>query len=301
MLCTSALLTRAHSRITRERFLLKERALSRLSGGPVLRILFSRQDGWEAMIRRGFAHTRHALEFGELTGRDFSRYDLVVPLTVADTLVLGTQRHALAHNPLPIPDARCVHLCNDKYLLNRELSALGFAQFVPTMLDEPAPPFVLKARVAENSERCYIIGDTTDQARHQALIGNEEYFCQRLVPGRSEFAAHMLVAGGRLVTETTVEYVSDRPVFIKAGATFLGKKIGRCAFAPLFEHMLAVIGFEGLCCINYKVANDRPMLLEINPRFGGSLAPLFFAFIRHMPAARKLAAAAQGSRDRRTA
>lgn len=300
MSSVSAMLTRLHGRFTRESFFARERLLSRVAGGPPLRILFSRQDGWEPMIRRGFAHTPHRLEFGELAGRDFSRHDLVVPLTVADTLLLAGQRHALAHSPLPIPDARSVHLCNDKYLLNRELAARGFGEFVPVMPDAPVPPFVLKARVAENSERCYIIANAAEQAAHADLIASDDYFCQDLVAGTSEYATHMLVAGGRVVTELTVEYVADRDVFIKVGANFLCRKFRRCAFTPLFERMLAAIGFEGLCCINYKLQDGRPMVLEINPRFGGSLSPLFFAFIRHLPAAHQLSAAAAAA-DRRAA
>ena len=34
------------------------------------------------------------------------------------------------------------------------------------------------------------------------------------------------------------------------------------------------------CCIHYKGAKVRLFLLEINPRFGGSLAPYFFSFVR---------------------
>jgi len=295
------LLTRLHSRFTRERFLRKERLLSRLWSREPLRILFSPQEAWEPVIRAGFAHTRHSLEFASLSGRDFSRYDLVVPLSVPDTLVLSAQRHALAHTLIPIPDARSVHLCNDKYLLNRELGERGFSQFVPAMLDRPVVPFMLKARVAENSERCYIVHDAQTRAMHEHLIGSPDYFCQQLVMGRSEFAAHVLLAGGRVVTETTIEYVADRDAFIKMGATFHGRKIVRCAFTPLFERMLVAIGFEGLCCINYKVVDGRPMVLEINPRFGGSLSPLFFAFIRHLPTARQWALEACGGPGRSVA
>jgi hypothetical protein len=297
---SSALLTRAHSRITRSSFLWRERVLSRLFGEQALRILFSKQDGWEPAIRGGFRHTRHQLEFGTLADRDFSLYDLVVPLSVPDTLLLASHRHALAHNPIPVPDARSVHLCNDKYLLNRALIAHGFGQFVPPMFERPVPPFVLKARVAENCEHCYIVEDARTQALHRELIASDEYFCQQVVPGTSEFAAHILVAGGRVAAQTTIEYVADREVFIKMGTTFLTRRIVRCAFTPLFERMLAAIGYEGLCCVNYKVVQGRPMLLEINPRFGGSLAPLFFAFIRHLPAARN-ASALRAKDERRAA
>lgn len=53
-------------------------------------------------------------------------------------------------------------------------------------------------------------------------------------------------------------------------------------FLLLWDRLLDTLGFEGLCCINYKLNNGRPLLLEINPRFGGSLGEYFFAFLRHL-------------------
>ncbi|MGH8049795.1 MAG: hypothetical protein ACREPB_03945, partial [Arenimonas sp.] len=36
------------------------------------------------------------------------------------------------------------------------------------------------------------------------------------------------------------------------------------------------------CCFNYKVRDGQAMILEINPRFGGSLCQYFISFIRHL-------------------
>ena len=35
--------------------------------------------------------------------------------------------------------------------------------------------------------------------------------------------------------------------------------------------ILDALAYEGTCCFNYKLEGGRPMLLELNPRFGGSL------------------------------
>ena len=42
------------------------------------------------------------------------------------------------------------------------------------------------------------------------------------------------------------------------------------------------VGFEGLCCVNYKYRDGIPKILEINPRMGGSLARFFFSFLRRL-------------------
>ena len=34
---------------------------------------------------------------------------------------------------------------------------------------------------------------------------------------------------------------------------------------------LWTLGYEGTCCFNYKLVDGAPVILELNPRFGGSL------------------------------
>ena len=39
----------------------------------------------------------------------------------------------------------------------------------------------------------------------------------------------------------------------------------------VFSRVLAALDFTGTCCIDYKIENELPKLLEINPRYGASL------------------------------
>ena len=274
---------KAASRARVAAFFLRERLLARIAGGPPLRILMSRHEGWETSIRAGFVGSQHQVFFDELTNGDLASYDMVVPLCVADTLLLDARRAELSNALLPIPGFETVLLCDDKLRLNLTLTERGFSEYIPPMLDESAaPPFILKKRIAENSEHCYIVDSESKRKSFASLESSPEYFKQQLVHGRSEYASHVLFVGGHIKSEITVEYVADRPVYIKGSEPFLAKSLGRTPFRGPFTSMLRAIGFEGLCCINYKVEDGRLRLLEINPRFGGSLAPLFFSFVRHL-------------------
>ena len=77
-------------------------------------------------------------------------------------------------------------------------------------------------------------------------------------------------------------YEFDSEIPIKGQDAWLYRAIRRCPYLTLFSNILNSIGFQGLCCVNYKVERGRPYILEINPRFGGSLTPYFFSFIRHL-------------------
>jgi len=57
------------------------------------------------------------------------------------------------------------------------------------------------------------------------------------------------------------------------------QNIVKCKHLELFSNILKNIGYQGLCCIDYKMKDNSPMIFEINPRFGGSLSPFFFSFL----------------------
>jgi predicted ATP-grasp superfamily ATP-dependent carboligase len=41
-------------------------------------------------------------------------------------------------------------------------------------------------------------------------------------------------------------------------------------YVKIFDKILLKINFRGICCIDYKIVNNKPIIFEINPRFGGS-------------------------------
>jgi predicted ATP-grasp superfamily ATP-dependent carboligase len=183
-----------------------------------------------------------------------------------------------------MPAAESVHLCDDKYVLNQALIASGFGQYIPRIAQGLGltPPYMLKKRIGEWGKGCYIVRNSNDEAELSGRINDPQYFCQEFIQGTTECATHILMVGGRIVKALNIQYwfASDTP--IKGQDNAYLKAIHRCPYLDLFARILRTIRYEGLCCVNYKVAKGHPYLLEINPRFGGSLAPYFFSFVRHL-------------------
>ncbi len=277
---------RLQARLQRRLYLLARQAHCRLRTRRRLRILFSDLPGWQPFIEQGFRGSPHAVAFSDLAQAPLETFDLVVPLTVPDLLYLDGVRPRLSRSPLPIPSADAVRLCDDKPRLNAALAASGFAAHLPGASRVGEYPYIIKKRQAAGGLDCHLVASPQDEAACAALLDDPAYFCQAFIPGRREFAAHLLLVDGQVRASLNVQYVFTRQAPIKGQDLAYYTTVEPCPHIPLFTAMLNAIGFSGLCCVNYKVDARQILLLEINPRFGGSLGPFFFTFIPALLASR---------------
>jgi hypothetical protein len=211
-----------------------------------------------------------------------SRHDLLVPLSVQALEQLQGMRALITANPIPIPSMASVRLCDDKYLFNQALIASGFGDLIPRMDGAPRFPYILKKRRGEWSQHIHVIRGNDDELTHADALASAEHFQQEIVHGPYEYATHILFKQGRIACSLNIEYAFGTAIPIKGRDREIYKKICSCPFLDVFSSVLSSIGFEGLCCINYKERDGRPLILEINPRFGGSLCPYFFVFLRNL-------------------
>jgi ATP-grasp domain len=250
-----------------------------------LRILVSSaKPDWRQDIASGFSGIRHTVEFGPITLENAAKYDLVIPLSFADQNEIRGWPSGMSNRIMPIPSEECVRLCDNKYELNLALDDAGFGRYIPKMANGlPLPlPYILKKRVGEWGIDCTMILNRQDERAVLEKLNDPEYFCQEIIPGPFEFATHILFVGDKIMKSLNIMYAFDSEFPIKGQHVNVYRVIHRCSYLKLFRAILRTIGFQGLCCVNYKVANGQPYLLEINPRFGGSLGPFFFSFVRHL-------------------
>lgn len=262
--------------------LASRRYLSVFSRKRKFRILFSKKDDWEPAIRRDFRYTRHKLTFDDISLENIKKHDLIVPIAIDDILYLNGVRDLIDDNPIPIPTAESVSLCDDKYLFNKTLIENNFDKLIPRMGRDLQYPYILKKRVDGWGKNSHIIPDKEHEDRFGSELNSEEYFCQELVYGKKEYATHMIFSKGNVLSSINVEYKYDTDIYIKGKNPWVDLRTTACPHIELFCSVLQRIGFEGLCCINYKVSNNQPLLLEINPRFGGSLSNHFYSFVKHL-------------------
>jgi hypothetical protein len=267
----------------RNRFYLAfEKSLLYLIRDKSLRILFSGKPDWSEDIKKGFNRSRHTLKFGPLSAQGFSEFDLVMPLEIPDLMAAQQWPQLLGKNPIPIPSKESILLCNDKYKFNQALIERGFGSHIAAMGRNLKPPYILKKRISEWGKECWMIQNAEEEMHVLDKLNDPAFYRQKIVRGRYEFAAHILFVEKKIVKSLNImsEFESDIP--IKGRVRPLYTVIHQCPYLDLFARILYSIKFQGLCCVNYKVAHGRPYIFEINPRFGGTLAPYFFSFIRHL-------------------
>ena len=87
---------------------------------------------------------------------------------------------------------------------------------------------------------------------------------------------------GRIRCALTIEYDMQASGRIKGPLRPGRARLVATRHRGTFAAMLRAIGYQGLCCIDYKMRSGVPLILEVNPRIGGSLVPFFFSFLRHL-------------------
>ncbi len=270
------------TKITNKLFLIYTILQVRLFSNRKIRILFSSHPGLEDPIRKGFKFTQHEIEFRELSQSNIKDFDLVVPLTINDLKYLNKIRNEIIDNPIPIPSLESIELCDDKHLLNQALIANNFGIYVPKIGGSQNFPYILKKKIDYAGENSHIIHDVQEEQHFSEALNNPDYFTQELITGPLEYATHILFKNQKIVHSINIEYTfeTETPIKGKTKSSYL--KVCRSPYDMEFFSILKSIGFEGICCFNYKVRDNLPMIIEINPRFGGSLAPYFPSFIQHL-------------------
>lgn len=255
------------------------RGLSVIS--PSRRILFSKKDDWEPAIRDGFRHTGHQLSFEDFSLEQIKNHDFIVPLKIKDIKFLNGIRPVIINNPIPTPTWDSVCICDDKEKFNKALSENNFGAYLPKQANASNYPYILKKKIDEWGSNSHIILNADEEGKFAKELSSSEYFTQQLIHCRSEYATHLLYSQGRCVNSLTIEYKFETEFYVKGKDRPLSiKKALHTQYLSVFSAILDLIDFEGLCCVNYKIIDNRPILFEINPRFGGSLCPYFYSFVR---------------------
>ncbi len=270
------------SKIINISFLINATLKTRLFSGSGMKILFSQKKEWEPEIIKGFKLTQHQIAFSDFSTENLTDYDLVVPLTIKDLELLSERPQFLEKNPLPIPSKECVKLCDDKYTFNQTMISHGYSDMIPQMGGSLSFPYILKKRIDDWGKNCFIIANQAEEQNFSDRINHPDYFCQKLISGNQEYATHILIRNKKILNSLNIVYRFKHEFPIKGKEKELYANICHCPYLESFTEILNKIGFEGLCCVNYKVVDNLPQIIEINPRFGGSLSIFFFSFLNNL-------------------
>jgi hypothetical protein len=243
-----------------------------------VRVAFGDCPNWEKLIRPHL-DARYVPSFVDLSRTRLSDFDAVIPLQLSHYAPL--RRHPrMQGSKFILPSAQVVSLCDDKLKLSQFLTAQGFADLVPALRPAGAPyPYVWKKRRGWWGMHCRIVNGPQDEIGLD--LNDRDWFSQALVPGEVEFATHILRVRGEIrYVSTFVHKMAARAVINGVQDSPLHSGFLRgCLYLDLFSEILTRLDFEGIACFDYKVASGRPVIFEINPRFGGSLCSDITAYL----------------------
>lgn len=268
--------------ISKLEFFAVETARSFLMPAQGVKVLFSANNGLEKNIRRGFRFQRYQISFGVFDPENIRKHNVLIPLDIDDVRVIHRHPHLIKDKLVPIPGLNVADLCDDKYLFNRTLIDKGFKEMIPKIGSDLPFPFFLKKKVATGGNDCRLISNADQKKEFKELISSPDYFCQKAIRGKNEYATHILFKDGEIMTSLTVKYTFFGRLPVNGKDRFVCSEICDCEYLDAFAKILEAIGFKGLCCFDYKVINGRPYIFELNPRFGASLGNYFFSFLRRL-------------------
>jgi carbamoylphosphate synthase large subunit len=250
------------------------------------RVAFTRKRDWELILRQSVDHSRYAIRFVDPEQRADLKDAVLIPLTIEGALSAARLAvSAVCPDMLSVsPTAEIIRFCDDKPAFNACLRERGFAALLPADASLSAPsrfPLIVKPRRGEWGMHIIILRHAEEVRRHLAMRdASADEFAQEYVTGLCEYTTHFLRRRGRLVFSKTMEFTFADEFYVK-GLThsFLSCRTVPERHLATLEGVLNAIGYEGVGCFNYKVAADRPVIFELNPRFGSSLCPHVTEFL----------------------
>ncbi|RYE09112.1 MAG: hypothetical protein EOP22_10205 [Hyphomicrobiales bacterium] len=177
-----------------------------------------------------------------------------------------------------LPSRRAVHVLNDKRRFAAFTAAEGLAALAPANFASVAEarfPCVLK-RTDLWGGQGVVVAHSAAELEHHLLSrpwSGRPFVLQAYVEG-PEYAAHAIAVGGRLVWVTAYRHEALPPFAIRAPLPQQPTAAAALSDSDRadLERFLLPLGYDGPVCFDFKRGSDgRIRMLEINPRFGGSL------------------------------
>ncbi len=215
-------------------------------------------------------HHRFRPSFAPFDAVDLTRFALVVPLRLEQFDAARAVAEAPGRRAV-LPASDLVTLADDKLAFNRWLIAEGFGAHVPELLEGPGTyPCVLKLPHGDWGMGVRMLHGPEDETGEPDPPGS---FRQRAVTGADEYVLHLLRVDGQIRYSLCYRYDMAKPLAVR-GQQDAARAMEPADPAPGWDLCTAILermGYEGTGCFNYKIEDGRVMLLELNPRFGGSL------------------------------
>ena len=123
--------------------------------------------------------------------------------------------------------------------------------------------------------RWMVCARTDGWCAHEDGEVSKHWLLQEIIPGNVEYSASLLVVQGRVLHVLVMEYTFMSDVYIWPRVKEDRKRRvthNTLATAYLEKLHALLVGYSGVCNINYKLCDGSMCIFEVNTRVGGDLA-----------------------------
>ena len=238
-------------------------------------VLFSKKDDWEWHIRNKIKVycPRFVPFFYEFNEINPDLFDLVIPVTIPAQRYINEHLDHLKGQKVINPSNDAIDLCDDKETFTNILIKNGFADYIPKTNEYVCYPYILKKKIGAWGKDITVIKDDECELAHIKEIESDDYFRQEYIKGEDEYTTHIIIYNKEVIFCKTLKFTFDETYFVK-GQNFkhISKvEVDHNHHKILFENILNALEYQGICCFNYKLYEDKVKIFEINPRYGGSM------------------------------
>jgi len=241
------------------------RGLSVVTGRRSYRVLCVHLGKWERLIRPVLLKAGHQVKFlNRPEGLASTEGDIVLGLSGFDSEKDGRA---------VVTSAAIGALTKNKESFNNWLVENGFGDHVPRVGGHSEAPYIAKAKEGLWGKGCMLVKNVHHHAIAQQWVEDGTHFTQDLINSHQEYSTHILFARGEVLLSHTYEFSLNDKDVIRGGDDGRDddQRLVECPSIELFTGILRKLGYEGICCFDYKVVDEHIWIFELNARMGASV------------------------------
>ncbi|MBI5026563.1 MAG: ATP-grasp domain-containing protein [Nitrospirae bacterium] len=214
-------------------------------------------------------------------------YDVIFPMEYTTQILLtetANRERLQRYARIPFADAELARKVNDKAFLMRYANEKGIdipktyfvneVEEIEKIKDSIKCPVVIKPRVSSGSRGIVYAGDKQELIPSYFNV-HEKYslpIIQECIPGDETYGVGLLLNFQSEVRAPFV-YKRLRTYPVNGGPSTLRESVKRDDIRWIAESLMRSLGWTGIAHVEFKIdpRDGRPKLLEVNPRFWGSL------------------------------
>ena len=214
-----------------------------------------------------------------------TEFDCIYPMDEAATkIILQNRTEIEQYTMLPLPDISVFDQANDKWAvlcLAKELHIPIPISFLPTtpneiqnVITQLGFPLIIKARSSSGSRGVKRIETQADFDKHYPFI-QQKYgnpILQQCIQWEGQgVGVGLLAKDGETLVHFSYKRLREYPV--KGGPSTLRESTKQNDIIEYSHKLISKLGWHGVAMVEYKTdpTDGIPKLMEINPRFWGSL------------------------------